>query len=44
MMEVIFPYSLIRKGKDLEIKPYLLCLDDILKDPTIDNTNKTKLK
>ena len=32
------------KAKDSEIKPYILCLGNILKDFTIDNMKKTGLK
>ena len=32
------------KAKDLEIKPYSLCLSNILKGFTIDNMKKTGLK
>ena len=32
------------KAKDSEIKPYLLCLGNILKDVTISNLKKTGLK
>ena len=32
------------KAKDLEIKPYSLCLSNILKGFTIDNMKKTELK
>ena len=40
MLQKIYQF----KAKDSEIKPYLLCLGNILKDVTISNLKKTGLK